>query len=163
PALPEFLRQYPDISIKVTLANEPHNLTARALDMAVRADRVEKDDYVVYPLLIAHYVVCGLPELVEQLPDDPADLDPRLSISMMPEESQYTMPWEFRRGDREVHVQPAAPLHFNNADAAMTAVRSGVGIASILDIYAAPHLASGELVRAYSGWKLRSKPCYLVT
>src|SRR5207247_1007929 len=37
PALPVFSKRYPEIRITVTLTNEPHNLTAHAVDLAVRA------------------------------------------------------------------------------------------------------------------------------
>lgn len=162
PALPFFSKRYPGIRITVTLTNEPHNLTARAVDLAVRADRVEKEEYVVRPLFEAQYVICGTSEVVASLPVDPAELDPDLCISMMPEESRRPMPWQLTRGDRKVLLEPRGPMHFNNADAAMAAIKSGIGVASILDIYAASHLEAGTLVRAYPQWSMRKKPCYLV-
>jgi LysR family transcriptional regulator, regulator for bpeEF and oprC len=162
PALPTFLERYPGIRVTLTLTNEPHNLTARAVDLAVRADRVENDGYVVRPLFEAQYVICGAPDVVASLPPDPADLDPSLCISMMPEESRRPMPWILTRADREVLIEPAGRVHFNNAEAALTLVKKGLGLASVLDFYAASHLESGAVARAYPGWSMRKKPGYLV-
>lgn len=162
PALPLFLERFPGMAVTLTLTNEPHNLTARAVDLAVRADRVENEEYVVRPLFEARYVICGAADLVASLPGDPDDLDPALCISMMPEESRRPMPWVLARGDRKVMIEPKGRIHFNNAEAALTVVKKGFGLASVLDFYAQSHLEAGTVVRAFPDWSMRRKPGYLV-
>jgi LysR family transcriptional regulator for bpeEF and oprC len=38
-----------------------------------------------------------------------------------------------------------------------------MGVACVLDIYAAPQLATGVLVRAYPQWSMRGRTFYMVT
>lgn len=162
PAMALFAQRHPAIRVTVALSNEPHNLTARAIDLAVRADRVESEQYVVRPLFVSEYVICGQPQVVAGLPAHPADLDPELCITTMPEESRHPMRWELAQSTQRVQIDPRAPMHFNNADAALTVVRASPLVTSVLDLYASRHLHSGALVRAYPDWQMRRKPGYLV-
>lgn len=163
PVLPLFAKRYPEVMTTVTLTNEPHNLIARAIDVAVRFDHVESEEFVARPLFETPYVVCGTSEVVAFLPADPAELDPRLCISMLYQETRHPMPWIFTNGDRKVMLEPRGPLHYNNADAAIVAVKSGIGVACIADIYATPHLEAGTVVRAYPQWSMRKRTGYLVS
>jgi DNA-binding transcriptional LysR family regulator len=163
PALPAFAQRYPEISIAVTLTNQPHNLIERAIDVAVRFGRVEDADLIARPLYEARYVLCGAPRIVRSLPKHPQDLDARLCVGMLPEESRFPSPWQLERGDSKVVIQPQGPLHFNNADAAMIAAKSGVGVAYVLDVFAKPHFEAGALVHAYPEWSLPAKTFYVVT
>lgn len=163
PALPEFAKQYPDITVTVTLTNHPHNLIERAIDVSVRLDHVEDADLVARPLFVAEYLVCGMPELVRSLPEHPSQLDPKLCLSMLPGEGRHPISWNLQRGDEKVTIQPRGQLHFNNADAVLSAAKSGIGLAYVLDVYAMPYLEAGYFMRAYSDWTMHRRPCFLVT
>jgi LysR family transcriptional regulator for bpeEF and oprC len=162
PMLPAFAKRYPKIRTSVTLTKERHNLIARSIDVAVRMDHVENEGLVARPLFEAEYVVCGTSKVVASLPAHPADIDPRFCIGVMLEGNRYPLPWEFSRGSRKVVIEPCGPLDFNDIDAAIAAVKSGIGIACILDVYAASHLEAGTLVRAYPQWSMRKRTGYLV-
>ena len=163
PALPAFAKLFPGITTTVIFTNQPHNLIERGLDVAVRLGHVEDPELVARPLFEARYVICGEPAVVESLPEDPAQLDMRLCISMLPGESRVPMAWELTRGDQKIVLQPNGPLHFNNSDSGMVVAKHGMGLVSALDIYARPHLEAGTLVRAYPEWEMPSRTCYLVT
>lgn len=163
PALPAFAKRYPDISVAVTLTNQPHNMIERAIDVAVRFGHVEEPELVARPLYETRYVICGTPQLVQSLPKHPSELDPRLCMGMLPEESRFAAPWPMERGNSKVVIQAQGPLHFNNAHAAMIAAKDGVGLAYVLDVFAKPQFESGALVPAYADWSLPAKTYYAVT
>ena len=162
PMLPAFAKRYPKIRTSVTLTKDRHNLIARSIDVAVRMDHVENEGLVARALFEAQYMVCGTPKIVASLPAHPAEIDPHLCIGLMLEGNRYPLPWEFRRGGRTVVIEPCGPLDFNDVDAAIVAVKSGIGIACILDVYAASHLEAGTLVHAYPNWSMRKRTGYLV-
>lgn len=162
PALAAFAQRYPEISLAVTLSNQPHNLIERAIDVAVRFGQVEDGDLVARPLYEVRYVVCGAPNVVRALPDHPSELDPRLCMGMLPEESRFASPWQFERGQDKVVLQPQGPLHFNNGDVAMIAAEQGVGLVYVPDVFVDPHLEAGTLVRAYPDWTLWPVRMYYV-
>ena len=163
PLLPTFAERYPEVTTSVTLTNQPHNLIERGTDVAIRFGRVEEADLVARPLFDVHYLICGRPDMVKALPQDPADLDPQMCIGVMPEEVQVPMAWQMERGERKVLIQPKGRLNFNSGEMAMSAAQNGVGLAFVLDFFAKAHLESGALVQAYADWLLPSRTFYVVT
>jgi LysR family transcriptional regulator for bpeEF and oprC len=163
PLLPAFTRRHPDISLQLTISNRPHNLIEHAIDVAIRYGRVEEAELVARPLFEVRYVLCGLPGIVRKLPAHPSELDPRLCLGNRMEENSFSTPWEMLRGESRVVIEPDGPLHVNESGTAMIAARNGLGLAHVLDVFVQPHLASGELERAYADWSLPSKMVYMVT
>jgi LysR family transcriptional regulator, regulator for bpeEF and oprC len=163
PLLPKFVSRYPDIAVSVTLTNQPHNLIERGIDVAIRFGRVEEADLVARSLFEVHYVICGRPDIVKSLPDDPSDLDPRQCIGLMPEEVNQPFVWQMEQGERKVLIQPKGRLNFNSGDMALVAAQGGAGLAYVLDIFAKPYLDSGAVVQAYEDWMLPARTFYVVT
>jgi LysR family transcriptional regulator for bpeEF and oprC len=162
PALPLFAKRYPDISTAVTLTNQPHHMIERAIDVAIRMDYVENEDLVARPVYETSYVVCCAPQLAARLPADPAGLDPRACLGILPKEQRHPSEWLLERGENKVKVQPSGALHFNSSDALVGAARAGVGVIYVLDIFANRHLDSGELIKLHPDWVTSSKIFYAV-
>ena len=163
PALSEFAQRHPTTSVAITLTNQPHSLVERAIDVAIRMDRVEDADLVAKPIYEARYVVCGAPGLVRTCPADPASLDPRQCLGLLTEGRTQPVDWRFAKDGREIVVQPSGALSFNSSDALVTAALHGVGLVNVLDIFTNRHLVSGELVEAYADWTTSTKVFYAVT
>jgi LysR family transcriptional regulator for bpeEF and oprC len=162
PRLPEFARRYPDITVALALTNNPHNMIERAIDVAIRVGNVEDSDLVARPLFETSFVVCCSPEAAKTLPAHPRDLDPRCCIGILPEARHSPDRWVLHKGDEEVEVLPAGPLHFNTVVDAIHAAEVGVGIACVLDVHARERFASGRVVQVYPDWQTRSKTIYVV-
>jgi LysR family transcriptional regulator, regulator for bpeEF and oprC len=163
PLLPTFANRYPEIATSITLTNQPHNIIERGTDVAIRFGRVEEADLVARPLFEVHYVICGRPDMVKALPDDPSELDPQLCIGTMTDEVQVPFAWQMERGESKVLIQPRGRLNINSSEMAMSAAQSGMGLAYVLDIFAEPYLGSGALVLAYPDWLLPARTFYVVT
>ena len=163
PALPQFAQQYPQISAVVTLTNQPHHLIERAIDVAIRMDKVEDADLVARPIYEAYYVVCCTPALAAQLPEHPGELSPLQCLGILPEERRRSNPWLLERGDERLSIQPDGPLHFNSSDAILQAAKQGAGVVHVLDIFANRLLESGALVQVYKDWQTSVKTFYAVT
>jgi LysR family transcriptional regulator for bpeEF and oprC len=163
PALPRFASRYPDVVTAVTLTNQPHHLIERAIDVAIRMDRVEDDDLVARPVYEAHYVICCTPAVARRLPQDPGELDPRICLGILPEERRHATPWRLSLDGRDVAVQPGGPLHFNSSDALLEAARHDAGVVHVLDVFANRLLESGELVQLYPRWNTAVKTFYAVS
>lgn len=163
PALHEFAARHPDISTAVTLSNQPHNLIEKAIDVAIRMDRVEDADLIARPIYEAHYVVCCRPELAATLPEHPGELDPRLCLGVLAEERRISNPWALERGEEKLRLQPQGRLHFNSNDALLLAARQGAGLVHVLDIFANRALEQGELVAVFPDWQTRRRTFYAVT
>lgn len=163
PALPLFARRYPGISAAVTLTNQPHNMIERAIDVAIREDRVEDAELVARPLYESPYILCCTPELARTLPAHPGQLDPHYCLGILPEERRHANAWHLHRGEERVEIRPMGPLHFNSTDGLLTVAEAGVGVACVLDIFANRRLQAGTLVQVYADWTLPLRTFYLVT
>jgi LysR family transcriptional regulator for bpeEF and oprC len=163
PALSEFARLYPQISVAVTLTNQQHDIVERAIDVAIRTDTVEDGDLVARPIYAAKYVVCCSPAVAKQLSPDPADLDSSRCLGLLREEQINQVDWQLSKEDRYVTLTPSGPLHFSSSDALAIAAVKGDGIVCVLDIFVNRYIKSGELVEVFSDWTLPRKNFYAVT
>jgi DNA-binding transcriptional LysR family regulator len=60
--------------------------------------------------------------------------------------------WEFDKGTQSLAVAVEGPLIVDDAELLIRAAIEGVGLAFMLEEQAAPHLASGALVRVLEDW-----------
>ena len=162
PTLPKFAERHPGISTIVTLTNQPHHLIERAIDVAIRMDRVEDAELVARPIYEASYALCCAPAVAAKLPVHPGELDPRLCFGILPEERRQSNPWQLERDGETVVVRPDGPLHFNSSDGVLQAACQGAGVAHVLDVFANRHIKSGELVQVYGDWTTTTKTFYAV-
>lgn len=164
PALVQFTKQHPDLSISITLTNTPKKLIDHATDVAIRMDRVEEADLVGRPIYEAKYIVCAVPELAKGLVDsDPTQLDPYQCLGLFAEESFHPNNWVFKRGDEHVSIKPAGALHFNNSQALIQAALQGAGFIHVLDIFVADLIRQGKLVELFSDWDTSVRTFHAVT
>ena len=60
--------------------------------------------------------------------------------------------WEFDKGKKSLAVAVEGPLIVDDAELMIRAAIDGAGLAYMLEAQAAPHLASGALVRVLADW-----------
>lgn len=163
PALPVFAARHPGIATTVTLTNQPHHLIERAIDVAIRMDRVEDAELVARPIYEARYVLCCAPALAATLPAQVSELDPKRCLGVLPQEQSVSNPWLLGEGEGALTIRPQGALHFNSSDALIAAAQAGVGVIHVLDIFAHRAVEDGSLVLVYPGLALRSKTFYAVS
>lgn len=162
PKLLQFSQRFPEVSVSVTLSNEPHNLIERGIDLALRVGAVDNAELIAKPLCNIRYILCCASALVESLPDHPARLDHKKCNGLLPQERYIPRQWELQRGDEVVIIQPGGPLHFNSATALVESARYGLGITCVYDILANQYLQDGSLVQVYPDWKIAERTLYIV-
>lgn len=162
PSLPVFAARHPLIHTSVTLTNQPHHLIERAIDVAIRMDRVEDASLVARPIYEAHYMLCCSPAVAAELPEHPAGLEARRCLGVLAEERRYANPWRLTQGEEEVSITPQGPLSFNSSDAVVQAAAAGAGVAHVLDVFANRAIADGSLVQVYPDWTTSVKTFYAV-
>lgn len=60
--------------------------------------------------------------------------------------------WEFDKGRQSLTVSVSGPLIVDDVELMVQAAVDGGGLAFMLEAHAAPHLASGALVRVLDDW-----------
>ena len=153
PALPEFLRAYPEVSVDLHLDDRIVDMIAGGIDVAIRIAALPDSSLIVRKLCPVRRFVVGAPSYFEKhgRPRHPDELTQHacLSYSYLPTGDL----WQFtnRKGVKK-SVRIKGPLGANNGDALADALKDGLGLALQPDFIAWEGLQSGALERVLTEW-----------
>jgi DNA-binding transcriptional LysR family regulator len=68
--------------------------------------------------------------------------------------------WEFRKGRKEITVEPRSQLMLTDVATMHAVCLAGYGIAQILELSVETHLSSGRLVILFQDWEEERFPLY---
>lgn len=163
PALPGFAARNPNLSVAVTLTNQPRNVIQAGTDVAIRMDPTREPDLIARSLCEASFILCGAPARVAALPAHPGQLDPAACLGLLRDDARSPVPWSLSLADEHIDLTPEGPLHFNSSEALMVAALAGMGLVRVADLFAMRHLQSGELVQYGADWDAGRQAFYAVT
>jgi len=165
PLLKDFLQCYPDIEVEVVADDSLADIVASGFDAGVRFGEQLDADMVALPIGPAiGFVVVAAPDYLagRETPALPADLLSHACVRQrFPGGALFRWPFECQ-GER-LTVQPRQGPVFNEDASVVAAVLAGLGIGYVADGLAAPHLASGRLVRLLTDWMPPTERFYLYT
>jgi DNA-binding transcriptional LysR family regulator len=141
----EFLRAFPDIDIRIALADRVTNILEEHVDLAVRIGELPDSSLVARRVGSIRRVVCASPAyLVERsTPKSPSELGTHDCITF----EGMTSPdaWTFTIGRSDASVAIHSRLIVNTAEAAIDAAIAGVGITRVLSYQIATAVQAGAL------------------
>lgn len=162
PAVPLFLKRYPDLAVDITLSSKHVNLVDEGLDLAIRIGVLEDSPLVVRKLAPSRLVLCAAPAYLKAhgTPGAPADLAKHNCLCTA------TLPWgdEWRLADNrgEVRIAVAGSFRSNSAEMLRAAALDGIGIAVLPTWAVAERVRSGALRRILEAWELPVSTIYAV-
>jgi DNA-binding transcriptional LysR family regulator len=154
PKLGQFAREYPDVVLDITTDNSRVDLVAAGFDAGIHlGEFIEQDMVVVRVSRDQRAAIVGSPEYFASHPKpaSPHDLLSHRCINTR-YGSAGVYRWEFQKGDQSLAVAVNGPLVVDDRDVLTRAAIDGVGLAFMSEAHAAPHLASGALVRVLEDW-----------
>ncbi|MER9582492.1 LysR family transcriptional regulator [Mesorhizobium sp. M0276] len=145
PVVNGFLAAYPDVDIRLTLADRIIQLVDDHFDLAVRIGRLPDSSLVAMSVGAIRRVVCASPAYLAEhgTPTAPEDLETLDCITFEGLASAAT--WTFTKGKTEIPVQVRSRLQVNSAEAAIDAAIAGVGLTKVLSYQIEAALRSGTL------------------
>ena len=155
PVLPAFLRAHPDATVEVSIDMAFRDIVADGFDAGVRLGEKLAQDMIAVPVGPAlRMAVVASPAYVaaQGAPVAPGDLVRHRCINYRMTAAGTIYAWEFERGDEAVSVRVPGPLVFNEPALMLQGALDGLGVAYVLEDEAAPHLATGALVRFLEDW-----------
>ena len=164
PALPEFLDQYPDLRITVTMTDRRSDLIEMGVDAALRTGALEDSTLVARRVYDARYVACASPDFIARFgePKSPRDLARFRCLGFHSPNTEQVSPWRFERnGANYVHA-PDGRININSADALVEAALYGEGIIYLLDVSLSSALTAGRLRALLPDWKTPTVPWSVV-
>jgi len=155
PTLARFAARYPDVVLDVTTAGESRvDLVAGGFDAGIRlGEFIERDMIAVRVSADLRAAIVGAPGYFQTHPKPrtPRDLTAHRCINFR-HSSDEIYRWEFDKGRQSLAVAVDGPLVVNDVELLTRAALDGVGLTFLLEPQAAPHVASGALVRVLEDW-----------
>jgi DNA-binding transcriptional LysR family regulator len=162
PAVPAFLRRYPELSVEISLSSTHVNLVDEGLDLAIRIGVLEDSPLVVRKLAPSRLVICAAPAYLRDrgTPREPDELARHncLCTSLL----RWGDEWRLVARRDEVRVAVGGSFRSNNAEMLRVAALDGVGIALLPGWAVSDSLRTGALRRVLAAWEPPASTIYAV-
>ncbi|MET0640667.1 MAG: LysR family transcriptional regulator [Hyphomicrobium sp.] len=145
PIIGAFLKAYPDIDVRLTLADRIVNLLEEHVDVALRIGELRDSSMFAARIGSVRHVVCASPGYLQRrgAPATPGDLASHDCVTFEGLASPRT--WTFRNNDAAETVSIHSRLVVNTAEAAIDMAVAGLGLTRVLSYQIAAKLSAGEL------------------
>jgi len=163
PALPDFFRRYPEVSVDLHLSDATVDLIGEGFDIALRIAALADSSLLARRLCAVPRVVVAAPSYLKAhgTPHHPRDLATHvcLGYAYLPAADV----WRFtNKSGEDVAVRISGPLRANNADALMPTLLAGYGLAVQPLFLVRDALRKRQLVTLLDGWSLPDIALHLV-
>ena len=164
PVIGDFLTAYPEINVRLVLADRNLHLLDDHVDMAVRIGALPDSSMVAIRIGSMRTVVCASPELlaahgVPMKPEDLADL-PGVNFDFLSPASAWPFRHKETKASIDVLIRPR--LSVSTAEAAVWAAVHGVGATRVLHYQCADALRDGSLRIILAPFEVEPLPVHLM-
>lgn len=162
PIVNEFLRDYPQVDVRLVLGDRIDNLMQEHLDLAVRIGDLADSTLVATRVGATRRVVCASADYFSRHapPKTPQDLQSHACVAF--DAMGSTQEWVFKTGGASVTTTVQPRLIVNTAEAAIDAAIAGVGITRVLSYQAQSALQQGTLVKQLNKFEPDPMPINLL-
>lgn len=155
PAVEGLMKDYPDVMVEINVDSRFVDIVAERFDGGIRlGESLEKDMVAIRIGPDMRMAAVASPAYLNKYgtPVHPQDLSFHRCINLRFQTRGDIYAWEFEREGRAINVRVDGPLVLNNGPLILKAAEHGLGIAFVLEDYAAPLIQSGKLVRVLEDW-----------
>ncbi|MEX6157033.1 LysR family transcriptional regulator [Providencia manganoxydans] len=145
-AMTEFLNQYPNMAIDLSITNKAVNLVEERIDLAIRITNQLEPSLIAKPLSTCHSVICAAPSFLKdkKIPVKPEDLAPMECLT-------YNFfgrsLWRFEKNGEPFSVLVGGRLSADESVFLSQAALNGAGIAMQPYLSVKKYLESGVLIQ----------------
>jgi DNA-binding transcriptional LysR family regulator len=163
PLLPEFLAQYPDVTIDLHLSDAMVDLIGDGFDAGIRIARLPDSSLLARRLCAMPRHTVAAPAYLKRYgrPTHPMDLAQHRCLGYSYLSNPGTWHYTSSSGE-QASVRPAGPLRVNNGEALMPALLAGLGIADLPDFIVGEAIASGAVEVILQDWTQAEGAVHLV-
>jgi DNA-binding transcriptional LysR family regulator len=162
PVVLDFLKAYPDITVRLVLADHVVNLVDDHVDAAIRVGRLADSSMVATRLGAVRWITCASPAYLEArgTPQTPGALAGHDCV--MFDSSYSNSIWRFGRGDSAAALPVQPRFAVNTADAAISAAIAASGITRVLSYQVQKPVLEGKLRLLLRDFEPEPLPVHLV-
>jgi DNA-binding transcriptional LysR family regulator len=164
PVIAEFLKQWPEINVRLVLADRNLHLIDEHIDIAVRIGALADSALVSTQVGTVRSVVCGSPAYfaAHGAPTRPQDLSALTAVTFDPFSSSPH--WIFRdpKPKREIRVPVRSRLSVNTAEAAIDGAAAGLGVTRVLSYQVAQAVLDSRIEIVLTDYEPERAPVSLI-
>lgn len=158
----EFLKEHPEINLRLTLDDRQVSLADGQIDVALRIGHLADSALVATRVGMIRRVICASPSYLARrdIPRQPNDLAGHDGISF---QGFATAPeWRYRGDSPAFAVEPRPKFAVNTTEAAIRAALAGIGIVRLLSYQVSDQLRSGELLELLADFAPEPLPVNII-
>jgi DNA-binding transcriptional LysR family regulator len=154
PAVAEFLKLNPAVSIELDLSHRTVNLIEDGFDLAIRGRLSVDHNLITRQLATSSIVIAASPDYLADhgAPETPYDLTRHSCLHFA--ELRWGRIWPFSRNGEELRIPIVPRLELNHTLGLRDAALLGVGIVLLPDFIVGEDIKQGRLVRLLGGWDI---------
>ena len=155
PRLAPVLRNYPDVSLEISIDHGFRDIVADGFDAGVRlGESVEKDMIALRIGPDARMVAVATPDYFANHPPPvtPKDLTAHRCINLRFVTSGALYAWEFQKDGQAIRAKVEGQVIFNSVRSCLYATLDGFGVGFLPEDIVAPALADGSLMQVLDDW-----------
>jgi DNA-binding transcriptional LysR family regulator len=164
PRLPEFTEKFPGVQIEAGISNHTSDLIEDNYDCVIRIGNLFQDSLIARALGTLKMVTFASPSYLGQRgkPEHPEQLSQKHSLVQIssPRSGQPFKHKVYRAG-HEVQLRGEWVITVNDAVAAFSAAKAGLGIATTYRFLTEELLKRGELIELFSEWQHQEVPVHI--
>lgn len=157
PLIPKILKRYPKLQIELVMDDQPVDLVAAGLDVAIRSgfENLPGSSLIARKLAPLRMVLCASSDYLDRygLPGTPAELAEHNCVlfSLSNQANEWTLVGANNKSDI---VSVSGNYRVNNSEALLEALREGIGIGRLPTFVAGPDLKTGRLVKLFPSHRI---------
>ena len=158
PALNEFKKIYPKISLDIMLTDEVVNIMKEGIDLAIRGAPLPDSGLQASKLATLKTCLCASPDYIQQYgkPKTPADLSKHQWVIYKLTSGVIAL----KKGSRSYSIKTSGSISTNNAAARTAFVEAGHGLGRIPNYDACPKIQAGTLIKVLDNYELANINVY---
>jgi len=148
PALPQFLRDYPGITVRMSANDRLIDMVEEGVDVLVRIGNMTDSQLVAQTLETTSYVCCASPDYLARhgAPQSPEDLSDFDCLNFIYPKSRRIRPWYFQRNEQVGSQALRGIFATDHVESLVEAARAGSGIIQVLSLSVQDSVENGTLV-----------------
>ena len=164
PVIAEFLSQWPEINVRLVLADRNLDLIDDHVDIAVRIGALADSALVATRVGAVLSVVCGSPAYfaAHGVPKRPEDLSALSAVMFDPFSSSPHWIFHDPGSKRELRVAIRPRLTVNTAEAAIDGAAAGLGVTRVLSYQVAQAISDGRIQIVLKQYEPAPSPVSLI-
>jgi DNA-binding transcriptional LysR family regulator len=162
PAIAEFLKLNPGLSIDLDLSLDVVNLIEGNFDLAIRGTVSVEPNIVTRQIGASPMIACASPAYLQRFgaPERPDDLIRHACLNFS--RLRWGRVWQFHKGDASLRVPLLPKMECNDSRSLVAAAVAGAGIMLAPAFVVGPEIRSGRLVPVLPDWSVATIPIHAV-